>query len=253
MIEAGIGMNRTGIGLSPILSSEMIDGSTAGTTVPSEQLGEIEIARVRSEYATQRQPLGSVPPPSSLKGAAKTAVDVLKGQQPTVLLDRLGDRLAFERTGVRLYEALLDKFEALETWEGGPLREELAAIQQDELRHFELLREAIESLGADPTAMTPAADASGVEAMGVLQVVLDPRTTLTQALHAILTVELVDNDSWRILIELCREMGHTELVSRMQAALRDEERHLFQVRSWLVQEARLAARRELSPQPGTRT
>jgi hypothetical protein len=39
----------------------------------------------------------------------------------------------------------------------------------------------------------------------------------------------------------------------MQAALRDEERHLFQVRSWLVQEARLAARRELSPQPGTRT
>jgi len=253
MIESRIGMNRTGIGLSPILSSEMLEGSAAGNITPSVETGERRIGQVRKDYADQKEPVGSMPPPSSLKGVTQTAVEVLKGQRPTVFLDRLGDRLAFERTGVRLYEALCDKFDALGSWEGGPSRADIVAIQQDELRHFELLRKALEELGADPTAVTPSADVSGVEALGVLQVVADPRTTLPQALHAILTVELVDNDSWRMLIELSKVFDQKELAARMIGALRDEEVHLLRVRSWLFEEARLAARRELEPQRGAAT
>jgi rubrerythrin len=252
-MEPRIGLNRTGIGLSPLLSGEMINSSAQIGAPPAERSGELALGRVRQEYGAQKEPVGSMPPPSSLKGVAETAVDLIKGQQPTVLLDRLGDRLAYERTGVRLYGALIDKLGAWGSWEGGPAKAELESIQQDELRHFELLREVLEAIGADPTVVTPAADVCGVEILGVLQVISDPRTTLPQALHAILTAELVDNDGWRMLIDLVKLTGHDELVSQMQRALLDEDRHLSQVRGWLQEETRLAAQRELQPVPRTST
>lgn len=31
----------------------------------------------------------------------------VKGDSPTILLDKLGERLAFKRTGTRLYDALI--------------------------------------------------------------------------------------------------------------------------------------------------
>ena len=36
----------------------------------------------------------------------KTALNKLVGVSPEVLIDKLGERLAFERTGTRLYDAL---------------------------------------------------------------------------------------------------------------------------------------------------
>ena len=61
---------------------------------------------------------------------------------------------------------------------------------------------AIQSLGGDPTAQTPAADVTGVEGMGLMQVLTDPKTTVAQALHAILVAEMTDNAAWEELIEL---------------------------------------------------
>jgi hypothetical protein len=48
-----------------------------------------------------------VPPPTSMKGMAKSALQALKGEKATVLIDKLAERLAFERTGTRLYETLI--------------------------------------------------------------------------------------------------------------------------------------------------
>ena len=53
---------------------------------------------------------------------AGAALQALKGGPPTQFLDKLGERLAFERTGVRLYEALISKHEALGSFAGGPDR-----------------------------------------------------------------------------------------------------------------------------------
>jgi hypothetical protein len=44
-----------------------------------------------------------------VKGVAKTGMQKLTGKKPEVLIDKLGARLAFERTGTRLYDALLGK------------------------------------------------------------------------------------------------------------------------------------------------
>ena len=161
---------------------------------------------------------------------------MLKGERPTVLLDMLGERLAFERTGVRLYEAVIDKLPAfaVDGASAGPGIADLRAIQEDELRHVDVCRRAIEKLGGDPTAMTPAADVSGVAALGFLQVVCDPRFQLADSLHALLGIELLDNDSWEMLIQLSRGMGQEEMVEWFTRASDQEHAHLTMVRAWLL-------------------
>jgi rubrerythrin len=164
----------------------------------------------------------------------KAAVDLVKGGRATVLVDKLGQRAGFERTGVRLYEAALSKLDVFGTWEGGPSRAQLEKIRFDELSHFALVKRTMEKLGADPTALTPAAELQANMSEGVPKMLVDPRVNLLQSLEGLLTAELVDNASWELLIELARELGHTEVAEEFQGALDTEQEHLALVRSWLA-------------------
>jgi rubrerythrin len=240
-----VGMNRTGIAVSPLDSKETIDGAVEGTDTPETSGAGIE--RVRLEYSRAATPVGTMPPPASVKGAAKAAVTALKGKHAMVFLDLIGERLAFERTGVRLYDAVLVKMETGSPREGGPDREDLESIRDDELRHFAMLREAMETLGGDPTAMTPSADIAGVASMGLVQVVTDPRTTLTEALKAMLIAELTDNDSWLLLADMAERLDQEELAMSFRRALEQEEEHLARLRAWVT--ADLDAQAGLEPEP----
>lgn len=225
----GMGKNRTGIGTSPKDAKASIEGAEEG--VPTARGDGIQIAELRGEYVRDAEPVGSVPPPTTVKGAAKSAGQMLKGQQPVVLLDKLGERLAFERTGTRLYEALIAKMEAA----GPPAGVSLDIVRRfhdEEREHMDLVKQAIERLGGDPTVQTPSADIDGVAASGLLQVVTDPRTSVLQSLHALHVAELADNDSWEMLIDLAEKMGQEEMAREFGRALAEEQEHLASVRRW---------------------
>jgi len=91
---------------------------------------------------------------------------------------------------------------------------------------------AIQALGGDPTAQTPAADVTGVEGSGLMQVLTDPKTTVAQALHAILIAEMADGVAWDELLELTEEAGNEDLVQRFQEAQENEAEHLEKVQNW---------------------
>ncbi|MFN7132095.1 MAG: ferritin-like domain-containing protein [Myxococcales bacterium] len=227
-----LGANRTGAALSPIQTGKMVKG--AEQAVPEASFDVEPIARLRTELSSTVDPVGTMPPPATVKGAAKTVVEGLKGNDAMVFIDLIGERLAFERSGTRLYEALLSKFDAASIHEEGFSREDLERIRDDELRHFGMLVQTMEQLGADPTAMTPSANVMAVASMGLFQVVTDPRTTFTEALKAILTAELVDNDCWLQLSDLAARLGKDDLAEKFRAALQQEEEHLARIRSWLA-------------------
>jgi rubrerythrin len=229
-----MGSNRTGIKASPIDSKKTIEGAEAGVPTSAVSFEPIEIHAWRVKASTNVGPVGTVPPPGTLKGAAKAVIKAIQGERANVLIDQLASRLAFERGGTRLYEALLTKFDAGHPHEGGPTRAELEHIRDEELEHFGLLAACLEELGADPTAMTPGADIQAVASAGLMQVVTDPRTTLTQALDAVLVAELADNDEWQLLIDLAERMDQPEMATRFQRALEQEDEHLTKVRSWLT-------------------
>jgi len=227
-----IGMNRTGIATSPVQAKAMREAADEGCGEPSPEAEAL--TQARADEARNAPPVGTMPPPASVKGAAKAAVQALKGNSALAFLDLLGERLAFERTGTRLYDALLIKLEGADPRPGGPDREELESIREDEMRHFEVVRNAIEMLGGDPTVVTPSANVCGVAASGWVLALSDPRTTLTEALKVILAAELADNDGWATLIEVAAGLGQDDLAQQFTEAANDEEVHLTRVRTWVM-------------------
>jgi bacterioferritin (cytochrome b1) len=227
------GTNRTGIQTSPELARELAEGAAAAT--PSSAGGPEAIAAARAVYIQEGLPVGSLPhPPASLEGVVEGAAQLVGTTTGVATLaDKLSERLAFERTGTRLYEALIGKLAVLGESTPGPTLTQLAEIREEELQHFLLVNRAITSLGGDPTVMSPCADTVMVSSLGLLQVLTDPRTTLPQCLQAILTAELTDRDGWELLITLADELGHEELAQEFRGALANEEKHLLSVRGWL--------------------
>jgi hypothetical protein len=71
-----------------------------------------------------------------MKGMAKSALQALKGEKATVLVDKLAERLAFERTGTRLYETLIQKAQAVNGADRSATVRELERICREELNHF---------------------------------------------------------------------------------------------------------------------
>ncbi len=226
-----MGMNRTGMATSPVDGKALVEGAREGE--PTSVGDELLLDALRDDYVTAKAKVGSVPPPASMKGALGAVVNAVKGADLASFIDRLGERLAFERTGTRLYEALIGKYQHLADTEMEPTLGQLRQIHDEEMAHFALLRAAIGELGGDPTVETPAADVAGVASMGLPKVLTDPRTTFTQCLEAVLIAELVDNDGWALLIKMAEQFGHEDIAARFRDALAEEQKHLALVRSWL--------------------
>jgi len=227
-------VNRTGIMTHAELAAELIQG--AKESEPSSKGDLSEIAANRAEYLEEALPIGSKPirvadqettNEQAEEGAASAS------QALPLLLDKLGERLAFERQGTRLYEAVLQKCELLGEQDGGPTLAELRHIHEEEMEHFKLLQRVITGMGGDATVQTPSADIAGVLSLGILQVVSDPRTTMAQTLQAILAAELADNDGWEMLITLANGLGANDHQQEFEQALDSEREHLDNVRAWL--------------------
>jgi ferritin-like metal-binding protein YciE len=237
-----IGRNRTGLQTSP-LGAEMIDVLHPVTAEAAEASA---LTEVRLQYIREADPLGSAPP-TTTKGVSKGAA-MVKGEPPQAFIDKLAERLAYERGGTRLYDAVIAKFIAhQDELQDAPLQE-LTEIRDEEASHASLIRTCIEQLGADPTAQTPCADLVGVATSGFLQAATDPRTTLVQTLQVALAAELVDVASWETLIAMAESMGQDGMVERFRKALENENEHVSKVRGWY--EGLTLASGELRPTKG---
>jgi ferritin-like metal-binding protein YciE len=204
----GIGRNRTGVEASPQLSKEMND---LVQPVSAETADASPLNEVRLLYISEADPLGCV---------------------PQAFIDKLAERLAYERSGTRLYDAVIAKFMAHQGELQSASLQEVTEIRNEEAGHAALIRTCIEQLGADPTAQTPSADLVGVATAGFLQAAADPRTTLAQTLQVALAAELVDVASWETLISMAEQMGQDGMVERFRKALDHETEHVAKVRGW---------------------
>lgn len=231
--QTHMGMNRTGVQTSPSETKKLLEAEKALDPIFSGE--PADFVDVKVQAIAEADPIGTVPPPASVKGVVKTSMKLITGAKPQVFLDKLAERAAYERGGTRLYDALIVKFQSNGGSTSGATLEELTKIRADELAHFHLLCDAIRSLGGDPTAQTPSADIVGVETMGLMQVLNDPRTTFTDCLNAMLVAELTDVDAWNLLATLAEGIGEDTLAQQFREALLQENHHLQMVRTWYQQ------------------
>jgi hypothetical protein len=233
--------NRTGMQMFPGDSQDLLE-ATRGGQYASSALPDPErdgLAETRSEYLVDAGPLGTVPAPVTPVGMFQSAAKMLAGGRLQVFMDKLAERAAFERSGVRLYDALLAKHRgeieigAHDTRDTAEVSHEtLLEFRQQEAEHFLLVSDAIARLGGDPTAQTPCADVVGMMSIGLIQTLTDPRTTLTQSLGAILTAELTDVAGWDLLAQLADAMGQEQMAREFREAMHHEEQHLQTIRTW---------------------
>jgi len=230
-----LGQNRTGLQMSP-LHGEMLrktvrDASVLADPEATAQPEAMLMAEVRREYVNEADALGSVPPPGTMTGIVKSGGAMISGKRLQIFIDKVAERMAYERGGTRLYDAALVKVVALA--QGTPVTvERIKQIRNQEAEHVEMLRQALVSLGADPTAQTPCADLVGVQSMGLMQAITDPRTSLAQTLSSLLAAELIDVASWELLSRLATSLGNDELAERFDAALELENEHLTTISGW---------------------
>jgi hypothetical protein len=224
-------INRTGIMTHPESSAELILGAEESNPGGTEL--EDELAARRAEYVSEALPIGSNPLPGKAVEGDEAQLQT-EADGTTVLLDKMGERLAFERQGTRLYKSFLEKCQASVTGDNEPTIEDVRHICDEELEHFKMLQQAVGALGGDATVETPSADVAGVISHGIMQVISDPRTTIAQCLQALLSAELADNDGWELLGKLAAALGHSELKEQCQQALNEEQEHLEKVRGWLL-------------------
>jgi ferritin-like protein len=252
MEPTAVGPNRTGAAVASQDVQLMLEAVREFS--PPKPISTRLIDMERQTYITEADSVGSVPPPQPTE-RRKAQGRASDSEAMSTFLDKLGERLAFERTGTRLYDALITKYLALENSGNAPAAPETTAssgrsegngasrsatglevlqkIRADELSHFHLLTRSIEGLGGDPTAQTPCADVTAAASMGLMQVITDPRTTFAQSLNTILTAELTDNAGWELLSELAGAAGAEDLVEQFSTALTTEAEHLATVRAWL--------------------
>jgi len=223
------GMNRTGIDMSPKDVQALLNSVNAPSPGSAGD-GNRALSSYRTPYIKNADPIGNVPVPGTLKGAAKSGMQKLMARKPEVLIEKLGARLAFERTGTRLYDALLGKCQARTDESHGLSLDLLQEFRDEEARHFAIVWDAMKGMGADPTAVTPEADINGVASIGLMQILSDPRTSVAQSLHAIHIAELADHDGWELLIQLAQEFGQEDMAADFRGALVEEVRHLATIR-----------------------
>lgn len=234
-LQPSMGDNRTGVARAHERCEEMLRGNEEFAPQPS--IDDEPIAMVRQEYIDEGDSLGTIPPPASLKELGKVGVSMLKRGSPTLLVDKLGGRLAFERSGVRLYQALLSKLDTHAEDQGDgdieTIRTGVERVLEQEFDHFAMLKSVIEEMGGDPTAVTPSADVEATLSSGVLTILVDARANLVQSLEAMLVAELADNESWDQLLELAERQGNDDMVTKFEQARAQEREHLTKVRTWI--------------------
>lgn len=241
-MDQHLGMNRTGIDMSPILIKKMMH---VDEDIPTTTNGTTTKSTIEDFFLENAEPLGSVPLPGTAKSMIKTVIKMASGKHPEVFINKLGERLAYERTGVRVYEQLIAKClhspNDLSPDVQLPI-DKLEEFRRQEEEHFELLADCLKQIGADPTAQTPDADASGVAASGLMKVISDPRTSISQSLQAMLAIEMADNAAWELLMKLAEDMHMTDMASRFQHALEQEDVHLRHIRQWYEESVRSQAK-----------
>lgn len=244
------GANRTGAAVTPKNVELMLEA--VRDLSPPIPISTLQMDIERQSYILDAHSVGSIPPKrKSGKKPLGKRVSTGEALQLSLLLDKLGERIAFERTGTRLYGALITKYLALANAGDDPLAElsmsseasgddeneapveTLQRIRAEELAHFRMLVDCVKELGGDPTAQTPCADVTAAASMGLMQVLTDPRTTFAQCLNTMLTAELTDTAGWELLSELAERSGQSQLVEPFTAALEAEARHVEIVRGWL--------------------
>jgi rubrerythrin len=143
------------------------------------------------------------------------------------LVDRLCERLAVETGGVDIYQAAIAKID------DPTIAARLKHFMQEEANHRDLLTGYLDKLGVE-NRDTPSARLARLEGQAYLKLIAEA-TTPVHVINVLLTIELMDENAWEMIVNLGRDIHDDEMVRTLAGALKAEKEHLRGVRGIMAQ------------------
>jgi rubrerythrin len=156
-------------------------------------------------------------------------MDKLGQKNKDKVIDMLAERLQFERSGVKLYDAVIKKMQSSREPSVTKMLDQMQEHRDQEKEHEEWLEECIRQLGGDDKQMTEKARLIQQESKGIEEVIMKD-AEIPHLFHALLAAELVDNAGWDLLVQLADEADDNKAKRDFKKRLHEEEEHLILVR-----------------------
>jgi hypothetical protein len=157
-------------------------------------------------------------------GLGQAVLSTLDTMRPSLLIERLIDRLISAQERVALYTAALTK--AVAARDTAQLV--LERMGSDERQHCEVLRRHLVRLGFDPAFIPPARE--GGDAKRILQIIANPRTSVPQSLCALLGAALAAVGDWETLARTARDVHDERMAAEFENLRAIAETHVKQIR-----------------------
>jgi hypothetical protein len=150
------------------------------------------------------------------------------------VLDVLSGRLTFERTCVKLHDAVIEKIGRLGDRRFLALVPTLRRHRDEEKEHEEWLEGCVRELGGTAHETTDMGRLEAEESQGIQSVIIDGHTRVLDLLHALLAAELSDNAGWDLLVKLSGDLGDRETRVDFAKRLAEETKHLAFIREAVI-------------------
>jgi hypothetical protein len=160
-------------------------------------------------------------PSGGLGQAVSSTLDTMR---PSLLIERLIDRLISAQERVALYTAALTK--AVGVRDTAQLV--LERMGSDERQHCEVLRRHLVRLGFDPAFTPPVRE--GGDAKRILEIITNPRTSVSQALCALLGAALAAVGDWETLARTARDAHDERMAAEFENLRVIAETHVQRIR-----------------------
>lgn len=147
------------------------------------------------------------------------------------LMDKLLERLRFEKSGVELYDLVLEHVDGELP---GDMLQTLREHRAEEAAHMEMLARHVLDLGGDPGAETPSVRVVEENAERLAAIVRSEKAKPIHRLQCLLDAELEDSVSWDLLVALAREAGSSEMRKDFAQAERREIEHVRDTRRMIA-------------------
>ena len=159
----------------------------------------------------------------------------LAGTNVSRVIDLLKERLTFERSGVKLYDKILERMRT--DPQAALMMEQMQEHRDEEKEHEEWLEKQIRALGGDARSPSEKSILVRAESQGI-EHVIERDAQLPHDFHALLIAELADNAGWDLLVQLADEVGDRDAKKEFKKRLHEEEEHLLFVRHAVEQFAK---------------
>ena len=143
-----------------------------------------------------------------------------------IYVQKVADRLAFERGETRLYSLAINRLQNSSKSSHQEIIDLLKVNRQNEENHAALVKEALRS--RDPGALESWELFDGVNLAyrGFFETIVNPHSDLPRIIQILFFAKLADHAEWEILIHLAQKVSEEKRMSQFEEALTEELKQL---------------------------